>query len=322
MLRNQERLVPLLGRKIPVAARLAGNPIIRPCMLPGSSGENINGPSLIRVPPWLPNPLGKYYLYFAHHKGEYIRMAYADALPGPWTVYEPGTLHMENTVCRDVDHPQWLRHRHIASPDVHVDERSQQVRMYFHGLAHADGSTTDKENYRQFSFVATSNDGLGFTALPERLGNPYFRVFEWNGFRYALAKPGIFYRSDDGLHGFVEGPRAFPETMRHCAVRIDGTSLQVFHSNIGDCPERILMSEVDLSRPWEEWAAGEPCTVLEPEMTWEGSEFPPLPSRKGRARGAARELRDPAIFEDDGRSWLLYAVAGESGIAVAELDWS
>jgi hypothetical protein len=31
------------------------------------------------------------------------------------------------------------------------------------------------------------------------------------------------------------------------------------------------------------------------------------------------QLRDPAIFEEDGRTYLLYAVAGESGIAIAEL---
>ena len=38
------------------------------------------------------------------------------------------------------------------------------------------------------------------------------------------------------------------------------------------------------------------------------------------------QLRDPAIFTElvDGteRSYLLYAVAGESGIAVAEIDWA
>ena len=27
--------------------------------------SNINGPSLVRVPEWVENPLGKYYLYFA-----------------------------------------------------------------------------------------------------------------------------------------------------------------------------------------------------------------------------------------------------------------
>jgi hypothetical protein len=46
--------------------RLPENPIIRPEMLPGRDGANINGPSLIRVPSRVKNPLGRYYLYFAH----------------------------------------------------------------------------------------------------------------------------------------------------------------------------------------------------------------------------------------------------------------
>ena len=79
--------------------RLSGNPIIRPAMLPAHDGANINGPSLIRVPTWIPNPLGNYYLYFAHHGGTYIRLAYADALTGPWTVYKLDTLRLEHTAC-------------------------------------------------------------------------------------------------------------------------------------------------------------------------------------------------------------------------------
>jgi hypothetical protein len=31
-----------------------------------------------------------------------------------------------------------------------------------------------------------------------------------------------------------------------------------------------------------------------------------------------RQLRDPAIFEEDGRRYLLYSVAGEQGIAIGE----
>jgi hypothetical protein len=31
------------------------------------------------------------------------------------------------------------------------------------------------------------------------------------------------------------------------------------------------------------------------------------------------QLRDPAIFEDEGRIYLLYAIAGEQGIAIGEL---
>ena len=51
-----------------------------PIVSPGSSpaiGTNINGPSLIRVPDWVENPLGRYYLYFADHKGKSIRLAYS-----------------------------------------------------------------------------------------------------------------------------------------------------------------------------------------------------------------------------------------------------
>ena len=65
--------------------RLLDEPIITPATHP-SIGENIQGPSLVRVPDWVQAPLGRYYLYFADHKGRYIRLAYAAALMGPWTV--------------------------------------------------------------------------------------------------------------------------------------------------------------------------------------------------------------------------------------------
>jgi hypothetical protein len=51
-------------------------------MLPGKDEKNINGPSLVHVPAWIERPLGKYYLYFAHHGGKDIRLAYADILAG------------------------------------------------------------------------------------------------------------------------------------------------------------------------------------------------------------------------------------------------
>jgi len=69
--------------------RFDHNPIIRPHM-DDRMGANVQGPSLIRVPDWLPDPLGRYYLYFADHKGSYIRLAYADALEGPWRTHRPG----------------------------------------------------------------------------------------------------------------------------------------------------------------------------------------------------------------------------------------
>ena len=70
------------------AERLLAAPIITPDLHP-SIGENIQGPSVIRVPDWVQNPLGAYYLYFADHKGTYIRLAYADDLLGPWRIHAP-----------------------------------------------------------------------------------------------------------------------------------------------------------------------------------------------------------------------------------------
>ena len=47
------------------------------------------------------------------------------------------------------------------------------------------------------------------------------------------------------------------------------------------------------------------------------SQGPLVPSVRITAYGQINQLRDPAIFEDNSDTWLLYAVAGESGIAIA-----
>ena len=300
--------------------RLAGNPIIRLGALPGKDGFNINGPSLIRVPAWIDNPLGRYYLYFAHHRGRYIRLAYADDLSGPWTIYQPGALAVEHTLCDAIDNPVAAREKHIASPDVHVDDAAREIRMYFHGTAYKSGPRTAAESYAQQSLVATSRDGLHFEARDECLGPAYFRAFHWRGAWYALAMPGIFYRSPDGLHGFIEGPTLFANTMRHSAVKVDGTTLQVFYSLIGDNPERILLSTIELGDDWTNWRASAPQLVVEPEMDWEGAKLNARASAGGKARGPSRQLRDPAIFVDESKTYLLYTVAGEAGIAIARLS--
>ena len=78
------------------AVRFPENPLLHAGMDP-RIGTNLNGPSLIRVPDWVAAPLGRYYLYFAHHQGTFIRMAYADEVRGLWTVYRPGVLSLEQT---------------------------------------------------------------------------------------------------------------------------------------------------------------------------------------------------------------------------------
>jgi hypothetical protein len=319
--------------------RLLDRPIIDEGSHP-SVGANIQGPSLIRVPDWVPEPLGRYYLYFADHKGSYIRLAYADDLLGPWQVHAPGSLQLDQSFfpveppavpdgAREIVYqryreagmdPDALPHDpmvdmttpHIASPDVHVDHQARRIVMYFHGL----------EGFGvQRSRVAVSEDGIRFQARPEVLGRTYMRAFQFGDHTYALAMPGMVYRSKDGLSDFEEGPLLFNKDMRHNAVLVRGNELFVFWTQVGHAPERILLSRIDLEAPWLEWQPGPPVEVLRPEFDWEGGAAPLLPSQRSVAYGKVNQLRDPAIFEQDGRTYLLYAVAGESGIAIAELSF-
>lgn len=283
--------------------RLSANPIIHPG-LDDSLGENINGPSLIRVPDWIEQPLGRYYLYFAHHDGRHIRHAYSDSLEGPWRIHVPGVLPLADTLFAG----------HVASPDAHVDHERREIRLYYHG-----SDTVTGGGGEQYTRVGLSSDGLRFTAREEKLGLPYFRVFRWQGYHYALGMPGVFYRSRDGLGGFDKGPALFTRDMRHTALKVEGSILSVFYTNVGDCPERILHSTIDLTADWQRWEPSAPEVVLEPERDYEGGNVPRAPSVRGIAKGPVCELRDPAIFEEYGRTYLLWSIAGERGIAIGEL---
>jgi hypothetical protein len=312
--------------------RLADAPIIVPGLHP-SIGENIQGPSLIRVPEWVEDRLGDYYLYFADHKGTYIRLAYADDLLGPWRIHPSGSLQIvdshflaappevspeEEARLRGL--PSTLGHDrfveattpHIASPDVHVDGANRRIVMYFHGL---EGVS------RQVSRVATSSDGIHFDTRPEPLGRTYMRAFGHAGYTYIMSMPGQFYRSRDPLGPFEEGPRLFNPNMRHSALLKRDDTLFVFWTQVGDVPERILLSTIDLSGDWTEWSETPGVEVLRPEFDWEGADAPLEPSVRSTAYGHVNQLRDPAVYEDaeSGRTFLLYAVAGESGIAIAEV---
>ena len=314
--------------------RLLDEPIIKPFMHP-TIGENVQGPSLIRVPDWVENPLGRYYLYFADHKGLYIRLAYADSLTGPWQIYAPGSLQIEDSFFPKepahipdtelvrmiaVRHGRtrllhtWgheLTQPHIASPDVHVDNENQRIIMYYHGL---------QEVARQHSRVATSTDGIHFTAREEDIGRTYFRVFPHDGMSYAISKPGQLYRSVDGLSNFEVGPVLLDPNLRHLAVLKRSNLLYVFWTRIGDAPESILLSTIDISGDWTTWRGSPEQVVLRPERDWEGARAAIEPSLTSSAYGMVNQLRDPAIYEEDGRIYLLYAVAGEHGIAIAEVE--
>ncbi len=343
--------------------RLAGGPIIHDQMDPALTAiseqfgyTNINGPSIIKVPDFIENPLGKYYLYFSHNRGKYIRLAYANSVSGPWTIFKPGSLQLESTYFtesradsstidtilslygnssstefwtllrvglkarRDIlvrkargEAGSDEREPHIASPDVIIDEKRQEVRMYFHGLV---------EDATQLSRVGVSSDGIHFTVLPKIIAAPYLRVFALRGIYYGIAMPGLLYRSPDGIRDFEVRPKPLAGVdMRHTGVWLQGNTLYIFWTRVGDAPERILCSTVDVkSNDWGKWRMSEPIEVLKPELPWEGADLPLKESMRGELTRRVNQLRDPYIFRDREQTYLLYTGAGESGIGVATIE--
>lgn len=297
---------------LPRARRIEHNPIITP-KTPGATeamGTNINGPSLIRVPEFVTNPLGRYYLYFAHHQGKYIRLAYADAPTGPYRIHAPGVLPIADTPFQG----------HIASPDVHIDQQAGELIMYYHGCPKVDPN----QPWEQSTMRATSGDGLQWTSEQTELGESYFRVFRWQDMWYVVGKGGRLYRSDNGIDGFELRPGriddGIPGHGRHWAVHRTGETLHVIFSRWFDEPEHLLYAMIDLSTDWQSWRLTKPVSLLKPKYEWEGSHLPIQRSQNGAVHKPVHELRDPAIYAEGVDLYLVYSVAGESGLAMAMLD--
>lgn len=320
--------------------------------------SNICCQAVIQVPDWVQNALGRYYLYFSHHKGSYIRLAYGDSPVGPWMIHKGGVLPLaqsglptspnvqgedegvlkalwrdfELPVIRDFLIMSWRirvsgqaarRARgisasantapHIASPEIVADHESRRILMFYHGYDRRGG---------QSSRIAESPDGLSFHALDQEIFGVYLRHFQHRETHYLLGMPGVLYRSPS-LRGPYQprGEILFEPDMRHAGLLLEDDTLYVFWSRVGDAPERILLSKVDLSDPdWNRWQATSGVEVLHPEQEWEGALLPVQASLRGELDVPARELRDPFVFRDqDGSLFLYYVGGGEKAIGLATL---
>jgi hypothetical protein len=323
-----------------------------------SLGDNVNGPTVIRVPAWVKQPLGRYYMYFANHStGEFIRMAYADAITGPWKIYEPGVLHVRDTsFFRPGPASAPPRYRnHVASPEIFVDTGRQRLVLWVHGWwTNGEGWPSEsadawmaQKGYAQRTQVAVSSDGIHFDARPAITSAIYLRVFQYGGYLYGLGdvegassgragvsrrtgggltptEPALLSRSADPLASFEVGSTPFRDTpyasrTRHVAFVRRGNRLLIFFTAVGDAPERVLLSTIDLTLDWTSWRVTPPIDVLQPETAYECADRPIAPSRGGNAAGRVRQIRDPFVFEENGKMFLFYSICGEQGIAAAEI---
>jgi len=178
----------------------------------GAEGEgaNINGPSLIRIPDWIlpserADPSAVYYLYFAHHAGDYIRMAWATDVAGPWTLYQTGS-------------------------DVPLGDRG----------------VLDNELY--------SLDNSGFPRRALDPDNPWEPTADYYS---GSTIPSLWERHPNQVLQDPISDLGIPRSVlrvRHTAVRVVGDELQVFYTERGGSPERVLLSTIDLGvDDWRDW---------------------------------------------------------------------
>lgn len=328
---------------------------------------SINGPSVIRIPDWVPvheraAPDALYYLYFAHHKGRYIRMAWAQNPRGPWHLYNTGgTAPDGRRGVLDIGDDRQLDlgdgmviQRHVASPDVQIDNENRRLLMYFHGPVKPGHGLRAVQR----TLVATSRWGLDFSQDIKAaiLGPSYFHVFQHDNETYALSRHSLFTpRNSEApfvvppqveasanlwiqkeTRIFVTTPGVAPHSsesqqngrrdkpalqVRHLGLYPLPGRLHVFFTVRGHAPERILMTTVNTdAEGWQDLTSTQPPTeILRPELAWEGGEAPLTPSLKGMADGLQNQLRDPYIFEDGGDIYLFYAGGGEQAIGLAQL---
>ena len=190
----------------------------------------------------------------------------------------------------------------------------------------------NEKGYGQFSQPAVSTDGLHFTAQPAITQESYLRVFQRGGVMYGMSRLGVLLRASDPLASFTVGPNAFRDSeygsnrVRHVAFVPRGDRLHVFFTAIGDAPERMLMSTIDMTREWAGWRVSAPVAVMQPDADYECGRMPVAPSAVGDIFEPARQIRDPHVLEDGGledggKTYLFYAICGEQGVAGAELKW-
>lgn len=346
-----------------------GQPIITEAMFQalGASdreGENMNGPSVIRIPDWIPparrtDPTAVYYLYFAHHQGKYIRMAWSAKIDGPWTLYDVGDeVELGDRGVLDLGGKPMpigngivLADNHIASPDAHVDDQNQRIVLYFHSGSR---TTVNAERIQgQKSFAATSHDGLNFTGNVESviLGSSYFSAFEYAGNIYALDNGANLYQAPDSENPWSppsgwkfadnywqraqnnayqsdidnDGYTFSELRVRHVSTWVKDDTLFTFYSHRGaNAPERIMMSVTDLgaSSNHEDWDPSYPPEeIYRAQPGWEGGHFEQLPSKSGGAPEDVNQIRDPYLFEDrDGELYVIYTAAGEDAFGLLHLE--
>lgn len=290
--------------------------IISKINLPKVMSDNINGPSCLRTPNFIKNPLGKYLLYFAHHSGEFIRIAYSEDIFTGWKILD----HKINNVSKETEF-----HDHVASPDVYVDNIEKSIYMFFHSRI--------KGSRKQQTFLSKSNDGINFALVKGDLNLPfYFRHVTIGTKTFAVTKGGNLYinmvspvantwRALNNVNTGKSNKEAMHNSsgsIRHASLIYYMKIFIIFYSKIGDSPERIYAAKI-VENEKGLWLMSNEFEITRPELNFEGANLDIEASVAGPSLKEENALRDPYVMQDGEDYFLFYACAGESGIAVGKL---
>lgn len=287
----------------------------RKLLLTENFKTNICNPCLVKVPDWCKNKLADYYLFYADHKGKFIKLAYSNNLFSKWKIKKGGVIHIRQF--NDAIN-------HIASPEIYIDSKKKEVILFTHSHS--------KSQVGQWTYISKSKDALNFEVVNNIPIAPfYFRMFQYNEYYYALTKGGalwksknfsqkfsqcqnLFYRdkSNDKLHNY-DG------AVRHLCVIIESNSLIVFYTKIGDKPEKIYFSKLNLKLDEKKWFFKKEFELMRPEKNFEGKDIKLTKSMPGDTLKPENALRDPHVLKILNNYFLTYCVKGEFGIAIAEL---
>ena len=214
----------------------------------------------------------------------------------------------------------------IHSPDILYSP--QENLYYMHAHLHR-----CKQHGKQPTAVFTSPDLLHWNisnvADPFVANNLFYaRLFHYKGQLYGIAKSqetstgsmvlfeSTSFRSDyKVIHKLAQG-------VRHVGLHRKQDTLFIFFTLIGDEPERIFLSTIDLTQPPSKWELRPGPEIMKPPNT----NSPLKISKPGAAPcHHVQELRDPFFFPDEDeaenqlKGTLFYTLAGEQAIGASSL---
>ena len=300
--------------------RLGDGPIIGPDADP-SIGVNIQGPSLIRVPDWAREPLGAVLPLLRRSQGRLhpagLRRRRDRAVDGARAGGAPARRQPIPDDAARGDR----RAAGAAGRGLHVDLRDEQL------VARTCSSTRRRRTSRPPTCTsmtpAAVRDVLPRPGGARRAGHPCGDVDRRRRVRRATrgARPAVHagvrarrddlraddarrvLRSADGLSGFEEGPTLFQPEMRHSAVVVRGDMLHVFWTRVGDAPESILWSTIELTPRLGRVGGDRTDRSAPARVRLGGGRRPARAVERSTAYGTVNQLRDPALLRG-GRSEL------------------